>query len=421
MLNQAEEQLHKKTRNRSCEATETSTSDTNSKPGIVGKKPVYSNPVQFGGINESTKILLSGDVSVNTTQQSQLAADGNRTKAMRSSYTDCKNNNMNSDKSIEQSQIISAECIFNKTIQSNDNVGKSVSNFKEHGNTVETSDHKEQKNPANLSDTMEHRVTVEAPNSKEPQITVELPDSMKLSKTKNSNSKELENMENTVKISNTEQQQTTVKVSDSIKQQNTVNNSDSKDGQNSVKALDAEKCQNSSNTRTCLSTVKTPTCKEQKATADVSKSKEHEITPNSSNSKEKHMIAAASKSTEHQNTALMTTNAAADIIQTHIANDALTSYEYLRNKKNIVFLDLDNYPSFFSKLPHCPSPHTFVWVFYGGGTNINSKRVQCPMFKTMQKKGMVYVHEKCGRTKDAADFALVLTVSIFRKQHYLFK
>ena len=44
----------------------------------------------------------------------------------------------------------------------------------------------------------------------------------------------------------------------------------------------------------------------------------------------------------------------------------LTSTEHLMRMKNIIFLDLDNFSGFFSKLPRRLPDLTFIWGFYGG-------------------------------------------------------
>lgn len=42
--------------------------------------------------------------------------------------------------------------------------------------------------------------------------------------------------------------------------------------------------------------------------------------------------------------------------------------ELLSTMKLVIFLDLDNWPSFFKKLPRCLPDLTFVWAFWGGAT-----------------------------------------------------
>ncbi|XP_045158331.2 E3 SUMO-protein ligase ZNF451-like isoform X2 [Mercenaria mercenaria] len=90
-------------------------------------------------------------------------------------------------------------------------------------------------------------------------------------------------------------------------------------------------------------------------------------------------------------------------------NESLISTEHLKKMKNIVFLDLNDFQWFFRALPQCPTEHTFVWAFYGGNTTIR-KNMLTDTFYEMRRKGLVYISEQCGTTKDSADFAMVLTV-----------
>lgn len=41
---------------------------------------------------------------------------------------------------------------------------------------------------------------------------------------------------------------------------------------------------------------------------------------------------------------------------------------FLGRMKQIVFLDLDNWPKLFNRLPGPMPDRTFVWAFYGGAT-----------------------------------------------------
>lgn len=90
-------------------------------------------------------------------------------------------------------------------------------------------------------------------------------------------------------------------------------------------------------------------------------------------------------------------------------NESMVSTQHLSNMKNIVFLDLDNWPSFFHKLPRCLPDFTFVWGFFGG-KNPWFEPNGVAVFREMKRKGFFYLNERCGSTKDAADFAIVLTV-----------
>lgn len=88
---------------------------------------------------------------------------------------------------------------------------------------------------------------------------------------------------------------------------------------------------------------------------------------------------------------------------------SLISTENLVQMKNIIFLDLDNWPGFFSKLPRSLPDLTFVWGFFGGRVQWREPR-RCYIFNQIKQKGQFYLNEQCGFTKDAADFAIVLTV-----------
>jgi hypothetical protein len=94
------------------------------------------------------------------------------------------------------------------------------------------------------------------------------------------------------------------------------------------------------------------------------------------------------------------------------STEYLISTEHLSIMKNIVFLDLDNWPSFFHKLPFCLPDFTFVWGFYGG-KNPWYAPMRLEIFRQMKQKEQFYLNERCGTTKDAADFAIVLAVCTF--------
>ncbi|XP_053380506.1 uncharacterized protein LOC123559910 [Mercenaria mercenaria] len=87
----------------------------------------------------------------------------------------------------------------------------------------------------------------------------------------------------------------------------------------------------------------------------------------------------------------------------------LIATEHLSRMKNIVFLDLDNWGSFFHKLPRCLPDGTFVWGFFGGKLVWHAP-YRLEIFRQMKRKELFYLNERCGATKDAADFAIVLAV-----------
>jgi hypothetical protein len=76
--------------------------------------------------------------------------------------------------------------------------------------------------------------------------------------------------------------------------------------------------------------------------------------------------------------------------------------------KTIIFVDLDNWISFFDKL-HAPLPQgTFVWCFHGGKTIW--KRPTCQAFTECESDGNYHMQRRSGLTKNASDFALCYTV-----------
>ncbi len=83
--------------------------------------------------------------------------------------------------------------------------------------------------------------------------------------------------------------------------------------------------------------------------------------------------------------------------------------DYLAGMRQVVFLDLDNWSGFFSRLPGPMPDKTFVWAFYGGDMEWRAPD-KLPAFMYTKERGLFHLHGKCGRTKDAADFALVLKV-----------
>ncbi|KAL4219638.1 hypothetical protein ACF0H5_022210 [Mactra antiquata] len=87
----------------------------------------------------------------------------------------------------------------------------------------------------------------------------------------------------------------------------------------------------------------------------------------------------------------------------------LISTDNLKRMTNIIFLDLDNWPGFFTKLPRSLPDLTFIWGFFGG-KNAWHEPGKCLVFRTMKQNGFFYLNDQCGRTKDAADFAIVLAV-----------
>lgn len=85
------------------------------------------------------------------------------------------------------------------------------------------------------------------------------------------------------------------------------------------------------------------------------------------------------------------------------------SDENLQRMRNIIFLDLDNYACFFQRLPRPLPELNFIWGFFGG-TRVWTEPRRCYVFDQMKRRGQFFLNEKCGSTKDATDFAIVLTV-----------
>ncbi|KAL3868733.1 hypothetical protein ACJMK2_041503 [Sinanodonta woodiana] len=83
--------------------------------------------------------------------------------------------------------------------------------------------------------------------------------------------------------------------------------------------------------------------------------------------------------------------------------------EKLKTMKNIIFLDLDNWPSFFKKLHQCLPDKTFVWGFFGG-TNEWKIPLNSAFFNIQQSRGLFYLNDRCGKTKNAADVAILYVV-----------
>ncbi|XP_063404181.1 E3 SUMO-protein ligase ZNF451-like isoform X2 [Mytilus trossulus] len=88
---------------------------------------------------------------------------------------------------------------------------------------------------------------------------------------------------------------------------------------------------------------------------------------------------------------------------------SITDPAYLKTMANIIFLDLDNWRGFFPKLPNRLPERFFVWAFYGGNTHW-SEPYQCGAYEYQVRENRFYLHDRCGTRKDAADFAICLTV-----------
>ena len=78
--------------------------------------------------------------------------------------------------------------------------------------------------------------------------------------------------------------------------------------------------------------------------------------------------------------------------------------------RQIVYVDLDNWGCFFSKLDSCLPEGTHVIGFFGGATRWKEpKGVQA--FDELVKKGCWRLHQQCMNRRDAADFEIVFSVA----------
>nr|XP_033792325.1 E3 SUMO-protein ligase ZNF451 isoform X2 [Geotrypetes seraphini] len=85
----------------------------------------------------------------------------------------------------------------------------------------------------------------------------------------------------------------------------------------------------------------------------------------------------------------------------------LPDLDLLRTMTHIVFVDLDNWSTFFTRLPGHLNQGTFIWGFKGGKT-IWKPPVNCPVFKYLLNIGSFFLHPHCSSRKDAADFAICM-------------
>ncbi|KAH3831735.1 uncharacterized protein LOC127877871 isoform X2 [Dreissena polymorpha] len=90
-------------------------------------------------------------------------------------------------------------------------------------------------------------------------------------------------------------------------------------------------------------------------------------------------------------------------------DDSPVSTPNLSRMRHLIFLDLDNFGCFFTRLPRPLPDGTFVWAFQGGKVAWFEPH-KCALLQDMKQRREFYLHQRCGTTKDAADFAIVLTV-----------
>ncbi|XP_077018270.1 E3 SUMO-protein ligase ZNF451 isoform X3 [Tamandua tetradactyla] len=85
----------------------------------------------------------------------------------------------------------------------------------------------------------------------------------------------------------------------------------------------------------------------------------------------------------------------------------LPDLDYLRTMTHIVFVDFDNWSNFFGHLPGHLNQGTFIWGFQGGNTNWKPP-VNCKIFNYLNRIGCFFLHPRCSKRKDAADFAICM-------------
>ncbi|XP_041107614.1 E3 SUMO-protein ligase ZNF451-like [Polyodon spathula] len=81
--------------------------------------------------------------------------------------------------------------------------------------------------------------------------------------------------------------------------------------------------------------------------------------------------------------------------------------DYLMTTTHILFVDLDNWPCFFSRLPGYLNQGIFVWGFQGG-KNVWRTPDRCKVYNYLVNAGCFFLHPRCSDRKDAADFAICL-------------
>ena len=86
-------------------------------------------------------------------------------------------------------------------------------------------------------------------------------------------------------------------------------------------------------------------------------------------------------------------------------SSAIYTVENLSKFSHILFIDLDNWAKFF-RLPHALPKTIFVIGFCGGNYTRSNERRDSEHFRALVQQNRFYQHPKCGRGKNAADFAL---------------
>ncbi|XP_073937926.1 E3 SUMO-protein ligase ZNF451 isoform X1 [Castor canadensis] len=85
----------------------------------------------------------------------------------------------------------------------------------------------------------------------------------------------------------------------------------------------------------------------------------------------------------------------------------LPDLDYLRTMTHIVFVDFDNWSNFFGHLPGHLNQGTFIWGFQGGNTNWKPP-LSCKVYNYLNRIGCFFLHPRCSKRKDAADFAICM-------------
>ncbi|XP_042298860.1 E3 SUMO-protein ligase ZNF451 isoform X2 [Sceloporus undulatus] len=87
----------------------------------------------------------------------------------------------------------------------------------------------------------------------------------------------------------------------------------------------------------------------------------------------------------------------------------LPDLDYLCTMTHIIMMDLDNWGSLFHQLPATLNQGTFIWGFQGGHNNWKPP-VNCKIFNYLNKIGCFFLHPRCGKRREAADFAICVHV-----------
>ena len=115
-------------------------------------------------------------------------------------------------------------------------------------------------------------------------------------------------------------------------------------------------------------------------------------------------ISGASTSTFPQTSAANNTRQALSSLSQN-SNLPTDSIKNLSGFSHIIFIDLDNWGKFLS-LPYALPSNVFVWGFCGGEYMQKSKLSE--HFRALVREKRFFQHPKCGRAKNATDFALCM-------------